>query len=907
MQLFKGRKAGIAAGILLAIGMGFASAAVLPDHQEFEATLDVPFTHSGKDAREFVLSFDYPGAQKGYAIAWRLELISPQNQVVQTWNGEQQLFGKELKVKVPWQGRSSKSKWQDGLYTVRLTATSGDPKVLNTGGFGSKEWRVTEALANTSEEIIEQEWQIKVGEPLKPVMPEFRALPVGLTNEKSAPAGASLPYTVYFGNFHAQTNDSDGGGAVATCSSSQAAQSGAFGPADAYPYAKARGLDFLLNSEHNHYFDGSSNTNTSAVPSVGINRYQAGRTTANNYSAANPGFLAMYGMEWGVINNGGHMNILNGNLLAAWEFNASNQLIGEVLTPKSDYAGIYATMAANNWIGQFNHPASSGQFIIGTTPLAYNANGENVMVLAEVMNTSAFSSNTTETETGRSTYEGAFNTLLERGYRVAPATNQDNHCANWGASYTNRTGVLIPTGTAISASSMDAALRARRAFATMDKNSQIILTANGRVMGEKFTNSGVLNLTVNFANSAGRSVQSVTILRGVPKRNGAVTTLASTATASLTPTVGEHFFYAKITQDDGKILWSAPIWVTQTAGSGDTTPPSVSASESGTSGAISLNANATDNVGVTQVEFYIDGTLRGSDTSSPYSLSFNSATLANGSHNLTAKAFDAAGNSTTSSAVSFSINNATADTTPPTVTASETGSSGTITLSATASDNVGVSNVEFYIDGVLRGSDASSPYSIGFNSTSLSNASHALTAKAFDAAGNNTTSSAINFSINNVAAPVERIVNGGYESGSSSWTVTSGVIDNSTSQPSFAGSWKAWMNGYGATHTDTMYQSITIPSTVTSANLSFYLDVVTAETTTTSAFDTLQVQVRNSSNAVLSTLATYSNLNSAGGYSQKTFNLNAYKGQTIRIYFLGVEGSQIATSFLIDNVSLLTQ
>ena len=58
---------------------------------------------------------------------------------------------------------------------------------------------------------------------------------------------------------------------------------------------------------------------------------------------------------------------------------------------------------------------------------------------------------------------------------------------------------------------------------------------------------------------------------------------------------------------------------------------------------------------------------------------------------------------------------------------------------------------------------------------------------------------------------------------------------------------------------------------------------------------------------VLRTLATYYHLNAAGGYSQKSFNLLSYKGQTIRVYFLGTEGSQVATSFVVDNVSVITK
>ncbi|MCE1204422.1 MAG: M4 family metallopeptidase [Holophagaceae bacterium] len=95
----------------------------------------------------------------------------------------------------------------------------------------------------------------------------------------------------------------------------------------------------------------------------------------------------------------------------------------------------------------------------------------------------------------------------------------------------------------------------------------------------------------------------------------------------------------------------------------DTTAPTATASESGTTGTITLSATATDNVGVTKVEFYIDGALVGSDTTSPYSVTYNSANLANGTHSLVAKAYDAAGNIGTSTAVSFSTSNTSTGTT----------------------------------------------------------------------------------------------------------------------------------------------------------------------------------------------------------------------------------------------------
>jgi hypothetical protein len=399
-------------------------------------------------------------------------------------------------------------------------------------------------------------------------------------------------------------------------------------------------------------FDGSSGTNSGGSAAAARSRYEAGVATANSHNLANPGFLALYGMEWGTIDGNGHLNIFNSTELYAWEYNASNELFGHVYVAKGDYAGLYTTMRSKGAIGQFNHPSTSNQFKVNNVSLGYTADGDEVMVLSEVMNTSAFSSNTTETETARSTYEGAFRILLERGFHVAPATNQDNHCANWGASYTNRTAVLIPTGTPLTKDSFLEALRARRVFATMDKHSQLVFSANDQIMGSRINNSGALNLNVGFHNPNGRSVAGVEIWAGVPGRNGTMTVLSTSATHSFTPAAGQHVFYAKLTQDDGKIIWSAPIWVTQGeggGGGGDSTPPTVTASVSGNSGTLTLSASASDNVGVSKVEFWIDGSLVGSLTNGPFTLSYDSRQLANGSHSLTAKAFDAAGNSATSS------------------------------------------------------------------------------------------------------------------------------------------------------------------------------------------------------------------------------------------------------------------
>ena len=98
--------------------------------------------------------------------------------------------------------------------------------------------------------------------------------------------------------------------------------------------------------------------------------------------------------------------------------------------------------------------------------------------------------------------------------------------------------------------------------------------------------------------------------------------------------------------------------------------------------------------------------------------------------------------------------------------------------------------------------------------------------------------------------------------------------------------------------------TVSVPSAVTSGSLSFWLHIDTTETTTTRSYDTLTVQVRSSSGSVLATLATYSNLNAATGYKQVSFDLNAYRGQTIQIYLVGVEDSSLRTSFIVDDFAL---
>jgi len=526
--------------VLAAAGVSNActgKAAVL-EHREFDATLFAPYRGDVRDARTFTLSFEYPGLRGRLPVTWRLDLVAPIGRRVAEWRGRLALTADPADVAVRWTGVLAGRRPAPGIYHVRLHAAAGS-------------------------ETADQAWDIAVGAHPAPALPAFTPLAKGHAHMLAAPAPGALPYTVYYGNLHSQTHDSDGGGPVDTCHGAQDPQTAPYGPDAAYPYAHRHGLDILMVSEHNHMYDGSDGTNPDADPVKAKAMFQVGLKTARDYTGANPGFLALYGMEWGVIGNGGHLNIFDSDELLGWEKNAKGELIADTETAKSDYAALYALMRQRGLTGQFNHPALAGQFVVNGTPLAYTTDGDAVMALCEVVNSSAFSNSETEGETRRSNFEQACNKLLEAGYHVAFSSNQDNHCANWGASYSNRSAVLIPNGVPLTRASFLEAVRARRVFATMDKDAQVVFTVNGHLMGERFDNTGPLHLQVAYASAAGRQAATVAIMEGVPGRNGDVSPLSDKADVTTVPAPGAHFYYAKVTQDDGKILWSAPVWVAQ--------------------------------------------------------------------------------------------------------------------------------------------------------------------------------------------------------------------------------------------------------------------------------------------------------------------------------------------------------
>jgi len=237
-----------------------------------------------------------------------------------------------------------------------------------------------------------------------------------------------------------------------------------------------------------------------------------------------------------------------------------------------------------------------------------------------------------------------------------------------------------------------------------------------------------------------------------------------TATTGFVPPPGGTWYVAMVLTEytggaanDGYVLrqylnFPGTIWF---AGS-DATPPTVSiTSPTGGSvaGTVTVSASASDNVGVSRVDLWINGALALSDNAAPYQFSWDTTKLANGLATLRAVAYDTSGNAGLSSLVTVTIANGTpSDTTPPTVSISSPTSgnvSGTVTVSANAGDNIGVAHVDFYVNGGLVGSDAAAPYQYSWNTTSVANGAAQLKAVAYDAAGNSAQSAIVTVNVAN--------------------------------------------------------------------------------------------------------------------------------------------------------------
>ena len=375
--------------------------------------------------------------------------------------------------------------------------------------------------------------------------------------------------------------------------------------------------------------------------------------------------------------------------------------------------------------------------------------------------------------------------------------------------------------------------------------------------------------------------------------------------------------------------YTATLTVTDSSSPAKTATASVSTTVSAVGNPLAATASAVPTSGQIPLSVSFTGTATGGSPPDSYSWNFGDGSAASTSQN-PSHTYNTAGTYTATLTVTDSSSPAKSATSGVTITASPVSGaapgapigltaspgSGQVTLNWTApASNGGVDITSYHVyRGTMSGSETllTSGGCSGLSNvltctdTGLTNGqTYFYKVTAVNAIGEGAKSNEAS------AAPVactasQLLGNPGFETGSAApWTASAGVINNSSSEPAHSGSWDAWLDGYGTAHTDTLSQSVTIPTACTSDTLNFWLHIDTAATSST-AHDTLKVQVLNSSGGVLSTLATYSNLNHNTGYAQHTFDLSAYAGQTITLQLTGVEDSSLQTSFVADDFALNT-
>lgn len=329
----------------------------------------------------------------------------------------------------------------------------------------------------------------------------------------------------------------------------------------------------------------------------------------------------------------------------------------------------------------------------------------------------------------------------------------------------------------------------------------------------------------------------------------------------------------------------------------DSVAPTVSLSAptngASVSGTVQVTATASDNVGVSKVDFFIDNTLVGTDTASPYAYSWNSAASTNGTHVLKARASDAAGNTATSASISVTVTGGISDTTPPAVsltfpTAGAT-VAGAVDITATASDDTGVTKVEFLVDGTVVGQGVSAqqagPYVFNWNTTSYATGSHTVQARASDAAGNMATSASVSVTVDqNSVRFTERFSNNGADN--AGWGLTEWTLDP-TDQTGTTGS-KSIL-GSAVPSFNTVTKTATFSNLVLTANprLTYWrkLDISCANISASAAF---KVIVNDGTDHVVDSASKsgLGTLSEATWTQRADIDLSAYANKTVTLKFI---------------------
>ncbi len=340
-------------------------------------------------------------------------------------------------------------------------------------------------------------------------------------------------YNNYFGQIHSHTDISDGTGSLD----------------DAYKYASQenKNIDFLAVTDHSHYFDEKGNeSKVSLKNGTASANWMNAHTVADNYT--NDKFVAIYGFEMTWSGQPGHMNTYNTNGFL-------DRTMSTYSTGRTGLQSYYTALKeVPNSISQFNHPGTTfGDFF---NFAYYDPEIDKLVNLIEVGNG--------EGAIGSSGYFPSYEyytRALDKGWHVAPTNNQDNHKGKWGDANTARTVILADT---LTRDSVYDAMQNMRVYATEDQDLKIQYKLNGCDMGTIIADKPTeVNIKANLADPTDNEETKVEVICNGGVVAGTKTLANGNGDIEFVLNADYAYYYLRITQADGNIAVTAPVWISE--------------------------------------------------------------------------------------------------------------------------------------------------------------------------------------------------------------------------------------------------------------------------------------------------------------------------------------------------------
>lgn len=332
-----------------------------------------------------------------------------------------------------------------------------------------------------------------------------------------------LDWNLYFGQLHAHTDISNGAGSVE----------------EAFQYAsQVDGLDFFAVTDHSDSFD---NADMGAIDADGADisaDWAAGKQAAA--SVTNGDFVGLFGFEmtWPEDKQLGHISTFN---TPGWQTRDQEAFTNVTAALENYYKALTAVPGS---VSQFNHPDTvHGDFERFDH---YSPQYDAAVSLLEVAG-----------EDGVVDCE-YYDLALDKGWHVAPTNNQNNHKGQWGDASEARTVVLAKS---LTEEALYAAMKDRRVYATQDSDLAIFYELNGTVMGGILPKSEEAEITVFLSDPTDEAIGNVEVVTD----GGAVLVSEYVETPSqvleLSASCGHSYYYLRITQPDGDVAVTAPVWM----------------------------------------------------------------------------------------------------------------------------------------------------------------------------------------------------------------------------------------------------------------------------------------------------------------------------------------------------------